>query len=167
MPPAFSVLSFSILLRVRKAIRERSETLGQTFFPNPGKFLFLSFVSLDQWFSTGVPRNPWVQQKALWVRPIYELDVYLLVNCSWGFRKIVLKQRKVAANQKRLRPTALDIQLFAPAFSHPSKYHFKRTQRIHQSKANPRIFSFGTSLFNRLWHSDFRSNISCVIKMRK
>jgi hypothetical protein len=37
---------------------------------------------LDQWFSTGVPRNPWVPQKALGVPPISELDWYLLVNCS-------------------------------------------------------------------------------------
>jgi hypothetical protein len=33
---------------------------------------------LHQWFSTGVPRNPWVPQKALGVPPISEFDWYLL-----------------------------------------------------------------------------------------
>ena len=61
-----------------------------------------------QWFSTGVPRNPWVPWKALWVPPIYEIDVYLVVNSSLGCRQIVLQQRKGAANQKRLRITGID-----------------------------------------------------------
>ena len=47
-----------------------------------------------QWFSTGVP-------------PIYELDVYLLLNCSWGCLQIVLQGSKGAANQKMLRNTGL------------------------------------------------------------
>ena len=64
--------------------------------------------SLEQWFSTGVPR------KALGVPPIYELYVYLLLNCSQGCtgcRQIFLKQRKGAANQKRLRPTGLECRI--------------------------------------------------------
>ena len=48
-------------------------------------YLFLSIfvISLEQWFSTGVPRKALgVPRKAPGVPPIYELDVYLLVNCS-------------------------------------------------------------------------------------
>ena len=65
-------------------------------------------LSLDQWFSTGVTRNPLVPRKAQGVPPTYDFDVYLLVNCSQGCRQIVLKRSKGAANQKRLRNTALD-----------------------------------------------------------
>ncbi len=42
----------------------------------------LRTTSLDQWFSTGVPRNPWVPQKALVVPPISEFNWYLLVKSS-------------------------------------------------------------------------------------
>ena len=63
---------------------------------------------LKQWFSTGVPRNPWVPWKALGVPPISELDVYLLVNYSYVCLQIVLQLKKGAANQKRLRTAALD-----------------------------------------------------------
>ena len=35
---------------------------------------------LQQWFSTGVPRNPWVLWKALGVPQFSELDVYFLVT---------------------------------------------------------------------------------------
>jgi len=41
-----------------------------------------AFHSLNQWFSTGVPRNPRVPQKAVWVPPISKFNWYLLVNCS-------------------------------------------------------------------------------------
>jgi len=68
--------------------------------------------TIDQWFSTGVPRNPWVPQKALRVPPISELDWYLLVNCSKGCRQIVKKLMKGAANQKRLRNTAIDTSRY-------------------------------------------------------
>ena len=47
------------------------------------------FNKPDQRFSTGVPRNPWVPWKALEVPPVYELDVYLLINCSYGCLQIV------------------------------------------------------------------------------
>ena len=63
---------------------------------------------LDQWFSTGVPQNPWVPRKALGVPPISGLDLYFLVYCSKVCCQIVKKPRKGAANQKRLRHTVLD-----------------------------------------------------------
>jgi len=66
---------------------------------------------LDQWFSTGVSRNPWEPQKALGLPPIYEFDWYLLVKCSYRCRQIIKKLRKGAANQikkKKSRNTALD-----------------------------------------------------------
>jgi len=69
------------------------------FLPQTGDY------TTDQWFSTGVPWNPWVPQKALGVPPISEFNWYLLVKCSKGCRQIVKKQRKGAANQKRLRNT--------------------------------------------------------------
>jgi len=49
----------------------------QCFFINRNK----KHLSLIQWFSTGVPRNPWVPQKAVGVPPISEFDWYLLVKC--------------------------------------------------------------------------------------
>ena len=62
---------------------------------------------LDQWFSTGVPRNLRVPQKAVGVPAISKFDWYLLVNCSLGCRQNVIKPRKGSANQKRLRTTDL------------------------------------------------------------
>ena len=37
---------------------------------------------VNQWFSTLVPRNPWVPWKSLGVPPISELYICLLENCS-------------------------------------------------------------------------------------
>ena len=51
--------------------------------------------------------EPLVAPKSSRVPPIYEHDVYLLANCGYGCRQYVLKRRKGAANQKRLRNTAL------------------------------------------------------------
>ena len=41
-------------------------------------------VRLKQWFSTGVPRNPWVPWNVLGVLRISDLYIYLLVNCNQG-----------------------------------------------------------------------------------
>ena len=66
---------------------------------------------IDQWFSTGVPRNPWVPSKALGVTPICELEVYVL------FRKLQLglppncsSTKEVCCESKRLRNSAIDEQ---------------------------------------------------------
>ena len=65
------------------------------------------FRCLYQWFSTGVPRQSWVPKKALGVPPNSEIYDQLMVNCTWGRCQIVLQPRQGAANQKRLRNTAL------------------------------------------------------------
>jgi len=50
--------------------------------PHLEEKITLSFLlSLGHWFSTGVPRNPWVPQKAGGVPQISQFDWYLLVNC--------------------------------------------------------------------------------------
>ena len=87
------------LFWVKHFPRDTSTWSGLNQFQGNG---IVTFLVLYQWFSTGVPRNPWVLRKALRVPPIYELDVYLLVNCCKRCRQIVLKWRKGAANQCRL-----------------------------------------------------------------
>ena len=67
--------------------------------------------TMDQWFSTGVPRYPWVPWKALGVPPICKLDVFLLEKYIYGCRQIVLFPREGAANQKRSRTTAIEINI--------------------------------------------------------
>ena len=62
--------------------------------------MFTIEEGLEQWFSTGVPWDPLVPWKALGVSPICKLDVYLLVNCIWGYRKIVLMPKRVPRNKK-------------------------------------------------------------------
>ncbi len=79
--------------------------------------LLLALYSLHQWFSNGVPRNPRVPWKALWVIPIPELDWHLLVNCKKGWLQIVKILKEGAANQKRLRNTALHFTFFSFLFA--------------------------------------------------
>ena len=80
----FTEIATLRVLRFKLNIRLRHGCLRKVFY------LLRVFYTLDQWFSTEVPRNPWVPWKALGVPPFSKLDVYLLVNCSQGCLQIVL-----------------------------------------------------------------------------
>ena len=64
--------------------------------------------TIEEWFSTEVPRNPLVPWKALGVPPISEFNSYFLVNCKQGCRQIVILPKKGTANQKRLKNTEIE-----------------------------------------------------------
>ena len=86
-------------------------------FPSLPSLSLAVFFFCNRWFSTRVPRDPWVPRKALGVPTNYELYVYVLVSCSLGCCQIVRKQRKGAGNQKRLRNTAIDVACFSLTYA--------------------------------------------------
>ena len=55
---------------------------------------------IEQWFSTGVPRNPRVPLKVLGVPRISDLYVYLLVNFNQGAAKLFNSQGRVPQIKK-------------------------------------------------------------------
>jgi len=83
------------------------------------RYFLRKITDIEQWFPTGVPRNPW---KALGVPPSFELGWYLQVNFNcW---KIVKKLREGAANQK------VDTSSLEQCFNLGSAHSLLRSTRI-------------------------------------
>jgi len=83
--------SFSILLQVSAALRERAITHGQLFFSNPEKFLFLfCFTAFNFLPAFSHPKKYHFKRSNLWLIPEYSrksnqlLESLLLKYESWS-----------------------------------------------------------------------------------